>query len=222
MSQGRNRSHEESASRSRSKSRSQSRSGGGAGGSRSRSRSQSLVSTASYETNCLILFIEKFLFSGRAARIKGWNGDSGYRIHVSPLNPRTKRQDIEKIFLKYGTINEVYRRLAFEICFQEKNLFRFGWQRIHHVSLLWTTSIETMQRKQSVQWTESMWLKRIESSWEKCSRSIDNSRVGISFARKRTVGGRRGGGGGGGDRYSRDRDSSRYRRRYSPRQSDDR
>ena len=60
-------------------------------------------------------------------------------------------------------------------------------------------------------------------------RSIDNSRVGISFARKRTIGGRRGGGGGGGggynngDRYSRgDYDSSRYRRRYSPRQSDDR
>ena len=56
---------------------------------------------------------------------------------------------------------------------------------------------------------------------------IDNSRVGVSFARKRTVGGRRGGGGGsynnGGDRYSRggDYDSSRNRRRYSPRQSDD-
>jgi RNA recognition motif-containing protein len=59
-------------------------------------------------------------------------------------------------------------------------------------------------------------------------RMIDNSRVGVSFARKRTVGGRRGGGGGsynnGGDRYARgggDYDSSRNRRRYSPRQSDD-
>jgi hypothetical protein len=50
---------------------------------------------------------------------------------------------------------------------------------------------------------------------------IDNSRVGVSFARKRTIGGRRGGGSfnNGGDRYSRggDHDSSRYRRRYSPR-----
>ncbi len=62
-------------------------------------------------------------------------------------------------------------------------------------------------------------------------RSIDNTRVGVSFARKRTVGGRRGGGGGsysnggGGDRYSRnDRDDSRYRggRRFSPRASNDR
>lgn len=52
---------------------------------------------------------------------------------------------------------------------------------------------------------------------------VDNSRVGVSFARKRTIGGRRGGPhGGGGDRYSRggDYDSSRNRRRYSPRQDD--
>jgi hypothetical protein len=59
-------------------------------------------------------------------------------------------------------------------------------------------------------------------------RMIDNSRVGISFARKRTIGGRRGGSyNNGGDRYSRgggggggDYDSSRNRRRYSPRQDD--
>jgi hypothetical protein len=66
-------------------------------------------------------------------------------------------------------------------------------------------------------------------------RTVDNSRVGVSFARKRTIGGRRGGsynggGGGGGDRGG-DRgdrygsrggnyDSSRNRRRYSPRQDD--
>ena len=55
-------------------------------------------------------------------------------------------------------------------------------------------------------------------------RTIDNSRVGVTFARKRTIGGRRGGSySNGGDRYSRgDHDSSRYRRRYSPRPSDDR
>jgi len=52
---------------------------------------------------------------------------------------------------------------------------------------------------------------------------IDNSRVGVSFARKRTIGGRRGGSyNNGSDRHSRggDYDSSRYRRRYSPRQDD--
>lgn len=50
---------------------------------------------------------------------------------------------------------------------------------------------------------------------------IDNTRVGVTFARKRTVGGRRGGSyNNGGDRYSRGGDSDRYRRRYSPRQDD--
>lgn len=51
---------------------------------------------------------------------------------------------------------------------------------------------------------------------------IDNSRVGLSFARKRTIGGRRGASyNGGGDRYSRGRDyDSRDRRRYSPRGDD--
>jgi len=45
--------------------------------------------------------------SGRAAKAKNWTGDTGYRLHVSPLNPRTSRRDIEKIFSKFGTINEV-------------------------------------------------------------------------------------------------------------------
>jgi hypothetical protein len=54
-------------------------------------------------------------------------------------------------------------------------------------------------------------------------RTIDNTRIGVSFARKRTIGGRRGGANNGGsDRYARgsDYDSSRSRRRYSPRQDD--
>ncbi len=50
-----------------------------------------------------------FIFnSGRAAQAPKWDGDSGYRLHISPLNPRTSRRDIEKIFGKFGTINEVY------------------------------------------------------------------------------------------------------------------
>ncbi len=45
--------------------------------------------------------------SGRAAQAPKWDGESGYRLHVSPLNPRTSRRDIEKIFGKFGSINEV-------------------------------------------------------------------------------------------------------------------
>jgi hypothetical protein len=47
------------------------------------------------------------LISGRAAHAPKWDGESGYRLHVSPLNPRTSRRDIEKMFGKFGSINEV-------------------------------------------------------------------------------------------------------------------
>jgi arginine/serine-rich splicing factor 7 len=185
MSQGRNRSHGESASKSRSKSKSK---------SRTRSRSGSLSSTSSYEKKIFFLIIYFLLFnSGRAAKAKDWNGDSGYRLHVSPLNPRTSRRDIEKLFSKFGTINEVWMATN-PPCFAFVN-FK------HRVDA--EDAIQAMDGK-----------------------SIDNSRVGVSFARKRTIGGRRGGGSysnGGGDRYSRGDSDSRYRgRRYSPRQPDDR
>jgi arginine/serine-rich splicing factor 7 len=170
MSQVRNRSHGESASKSRSKSKSK---------SKSRSRSRSLSSTS----------------SGRAAKARNWNGDSGYRLHVSPLNPRTSRRDIENLFAKFGTINEVW---------MATNPPCFAFVNFKHRD----DAEEAMQAMDG--------------------KSIDNTRVGVSFARKRTIGGRRGGGGGGsynngGDRYPRgDRDDSRYRRRYSPRPSNDR
>jgi len=144
--------------------------------SKSRSRSRSLSSTS----------------SGRAAKARNWNGDSGYRLHVSPLNPRTSRRDIEKLFGKFGPINEVW---------MATNPPCFAFVNFKHRDDA-EEAIRAMDGK-----------------------SIDNSRVGVSFARKRTIGGRRGGSynNGGGDRYSRDDyDSSRYRRRYSPRQSDDR
>ena len=48
-----------------------------------------------------------FFISGRAAYARDWDRESGYRLHVSPLNPRTSRRDIEKIFAKFGPINEV-------------------------------------------------------------------------------------------------------------------
>jgi len=91
------RNRSQSASRSRSKSK-----------SKSRSRSGSLSSTSSYENFYFYLMIHFIYFnSGRAAKAKNWTGDTGYRLHVSPLNPRTSRRDIEKIFSKFGTINEV-------------------------------------------------------------------------------------------------------------------
>ena len=159
MSQTRNRSHEESASRSPSKSK-----------SRSRSRSCSLSSTS----------------SGRAARARDWDGETGYRLHISPLNPRTTRRDIERIFGKYGTINEVW---------MATNPPCFAFVNYKHRADA-EDAIQAMDGKM-----------------------IDNSRVGLSFARRRTIGGRRGTGSysNGGDRYPRgDRDSSRFRRRYSP------
>jgi len=165
MSQTRNRSHGGGGSRSRSKSN-----------SKSRSRSRSLSSTS----------------SGRAAHAPKWDGESGYRLHVSPLNPRTSRRDIEKIFTKYGAINEVW---------MATNPPCFAFVNFKHRA----DADDAMQAMDG--------------------KMIDNSRVGVSFARKRTIGGRRGGGGsfnGGGDRYARggDYDSSRNRRRYSPRQDD--
>ncbi|UJR28124.1 hypothetical protein I4U23_009380 [Adineta vaga] len=161
MSQNRNRSHGGASSRSPSKSK-----------SRSRSRSHSLSSTS----------------SGRAARASKWDGESGYRLHVSPLNPRTSRRDIEKIFGKYGAINEVW---------MATNPPCFAFVNFKH-------------RNDAEDAAQAM-----------DGKTIDNSRIGVSFARKRTVGGRRGAYNGG-DRYSRggDHSSSRDRRRYSPRQDD--
>ncbi len=56
---------------------------------------------------CFFDWILLIFNSGRAATAPKWDGESGYRLHVSPLNPRTSRRDIEKIFTKFGTINEV-------------------------------------------------------------------------------------------------------------------
>jgi hypothetical protein len=62
------------------------------------------------------LFIRfTLLNSGRAARARKWDGETGYRLHVSPLNPRTSRQDIEKIFSKFGALNEVSDRALLEL-----------------------------------------------------------------------------------------------------------
>lgn len=49
-------------------------------------------------------------FRGRAAHARDWDGESGYRLHISPLSPRTSRRDVEKIFSKFGPMNEVNRK----------------------------------------------------------------------------------------------------------------
>lgn len=53
------------------------------------------------------MFVCFSLNSHRAAHARDWDGESGYRIHISPLSPRTSRRDVEKIFSKFGPINEV-------------------------------------------------------------------------------------------------------------------
>ncbi|CAF3971015.1 unnamed protein product [Rotaria magnacalcarata] len=72
-------------SRDRSYSRSSSR-------SRTRSRSGSLSSTS----------------SGRAAKARDWNGEGGYRLHLSDLAIGVSRHEIEKLFRPYGPLNEVW------------------------------------------------------------------------------------------------------------------
>jgi len=160
------------------------------------------------------------VFRGRAARLRDWDGEAGYRLHVSPLNPRTKRKDIEKIFLKFGTINEVGRlKFVFFFCFIEIDLGLDG-DKSAVFRICQLQASRRCRRGDPCHGRKVCEFKNKNKSFTICFRSIDGSRVGISYARKRTIGGRRGGGGG--DRYSRDRDSSRYRRRYSPRPSDDR
>ncbi|CAF2396524.1 unnamed protein product [Rotaria sp. Silwood2] len=60
--------------------------------SRSRSRSGSLSSTS----------------SGRAAKARNWNGEGGYRLHLSDLAIGVSRREIEKLFRPYGPLNEVW------------------------------------------------------------------------------------------------------------------
>ncbi|CAF4689030.1 unnamed protein product, partial [Rotaria sp. Silwood2] len=45
--------------------------------------------------------------SGRGAHSSNWNGDSGYRVHISDLAAGVSRKEVERVFTKYGTINEV-------------------------------------------------------------------------------------------------------------------
>ncbi|CAF1549100.1 unnamed protein product [Adineta steineri] len=46
--------------------------------------------------------------SGRGAQSSKWDGQAGYRIHVSDLVAGVKREEIEQAFTKFGTLNEVW------------------------------------------------------------------------------------------------------------------
>lgn len=49
-----------------------------------------------------------FCFRGRGAQSSSWDGESGYRIHVSDLAAGVSRKEIERSFSKFGTVNEVW------------------------------------------------------------------------------------------------------------------
>ncbi|CAF0787237.1 unnamed protein product [Rotaria sordida] len=59
---------------------------------RSRDRESSLSSTG----------------SGRTARSKKWDGETGNRVHLSDLSVGVSKHEIEKIFRPYGPLNEIW------------------------------------------------------------------------------------------------------------------
>ncbi|CAF2405621.1 unnamed protein product [Rotaria sp. Silwood2] len=46
--------------------------------------------------------------SGRTARSKKWDGDTGHRVHLSDLSVGVSKHEIEKVFRPYGQINEIW------------------------------------------------------------------------------------------------------------------
>ncbi|UJR28123.1 hypothetical protein I4U23_009379 [Adineta vaga] len=60
--------------------------------SRSRSRSGSLSSSS----------------SGRTGKARNWNGEGGYRLHLSDLAMGVSRREIEKLVRPFGPLNEVW------------------------------------------------------------------------------------------------------------------
>lgn len=46
--------------------------------------------------------------SGRGAKASSWDGETGHRVHVSDLAAGVSRKEIERVFSKFGTINEIW------------------------------------------------------------------------------------------------------------------
>ncbi|CAF1138607.1 unnamed protein product [Adineta steineri] len=150
----------------------------------SRSRSRSMSSSS----------------SGRGVQSSNWDGEAGYRVHISDLAAGISRKEIERVFTKYGIINEVW---------VATNPPCFAFVNFKH-----------------------------RSDADKAIREVDgkiigSTRVGVSWARTRTFGGRNRGGRGypyssyrsSGSRRrsrSRSRSNSRYRRRRSRSRSNSR
>jgi len=116
--------------------------------------------------------------SGRAAKSATWDGEQGHRLHVSDLTVGISRKEVEKIFTKFGPVNEVW---------VATNPPCFAFINYKHRS----------DGEQAIR--------------ELDGKVIGSSRVGVSWARNRTYGGRgrsssrpsySGGGGRGGYRGS--------------------
>ena len=55
-----------------------------------------------------ILISFYFQWSGRGIQSSSWDGESGYRVHVSDFAAGVSRKEVERVFGKYGPINEVW------------------------------------------------------------------------------------------------------------------
>ncbi len=62
--------------------------------------------TTSFGKNIFVFIY--FYCSGRCVQSSNWDGESGYRVHVSDLAAGVSRKEVERIFAKYGPINEVW------------------------------------------------------------------------------------------------------------------
>ncbi|CAM4844618.1 unnamed protein product, partial [Rotaria magnacalcarata] len=129
----------------------------------SRSRSRSMSSSS----------------SGRGTQSSKWNGETGYRVHISDLAAGVSRKEVERVFGKYGTVNEVW---------VATNPPCFAFVNFKH-----------------------------RSDADKAIREVDgkiigSTRVGVSWARTRTYGGRNRGGRGYSYRHSGSRRRSRHSR----------
>jgi hypothetical protein len=112
---------------------------------------------------------------------------------VSDLAAGVSRKEIERVFTKHGTVNEV-RPSTIVSCRSMHHVVstdRCGWRLIRRVSLSSISNIGPMLRNP---FEKSMESKSHgigqQQHVELCSRVVGSTRVGVSWARTRTFGGR--------------------------------
>lgn len=66
------------------------------------------------------------MFSGRGAQSNKWDGKTGYRLHVSDLAAGISRREVERVFTKYGPLNEVRLSSLRHHCDANLSMIRFG------------------------------------------------------------------------------------------------